>query len=219
MSNRVFRSALLLLGLNFIAAAQPSYDLLIKGGHVIDPKNNLDRVMDVAVKEGKIARVAASIPPSESKQVIEARGLYVTPGLVDMHAHVFAGGEGIGTAFAGGPFGIPPDGMSFRSGVTTVVDAGSSGWRNFAEFKRRIIDRDTNYQKVRVLAMLNIVGHGMGGGQVEQNSSDMDSEATARVAREHSDLIVGVKVAHYVAANWIAVDRAVKAGELANIPV
>ena len=201
------------------AHAQPRYDLLIRGGHVIDPKNNIDRVTDVAITGRTIARVASSIPASEAKQVIEAKGLYVTPGLVDIHAHVFAGGEGLGTAFAGGPFSIPPDGLSFRSGVTTVVDAGSSGWRNFAEFKRRIIDRDTNYPKVRVLAMLNIVGHGMGGGSVEQNTADMEAEATARVASEHRDLIVGVKVAHYVAANWTAVDRAVEAGKLANIPV
>lgn len=202
-----------------LAHGQQQYDLLIRRGHVIDPKNEIDRVMDVAVKDGKIARVAASIPVAEAKQAVDARGLYVTPGLVDIHAHVFAGG-GVRGSFAGGDFGITPDGLSFRSGVTTVVDAGSSGWRNFPEFKRRILDRDINYAgMVRVLAMLNIVGHGMGGGEVEQNTSDMDAEATARVAREYPNLIVGVKVAHYAAQNWIAVDRAVEAGKLANIPI
>ena len=214
---RGFLFFLLLVG--FEANAQPRYDLIIRGGYVVDPKNNIDRVADVAIASGRIAAVSPSIAASDAKQVIEAKGLYVTPGLVDIHAHVFAGGEGLGTAFAGGSFSIPPDGLSFRHGVTTVVDAGSSGWRNFDEFKRRIIDRDTNYPKVRVLAMLNIVGRGMGGGSVEQNTSDMEAEATARVAREHRDLIVGVKVAHYVAADWIAVDRAVEAGKLANIPV
>jgi dihydroorotase len=202
-----------------LAIAQPTYDLVIKGGHVIDPRNNIDRVMDVAVQGGKIARIAASIAASEGKQMVDASGLYVTPGLVDIHAHVFAGGEGLGSAFAGGSFGIPPDGLSFRSGVTTVVDAGSSGWRNFAEFKRRIIDRDTNYPKARVLAMLNIVGHGMGGGTVEQNTSDMDSEATVKLARQYPETIVGIKVAHYTAPNWIPVDKAVNAGKMADIPV
>jgi dihydroorotase len=199
--------------------AQSTYDVLVKGGHVIDPKNNIDRVMDVAIQAGKIARVAASIAPSEAKQVIDAKGLYVTPGLLDIHVHVFAGGEGIGTAFAGGSFSVPPDGISFPSGVTTVVDAGSSGWRNFSEFKRRIIDRDINHPKVRVLAMLNIVGHGMGGGDVEQNTADMNGEATAKVARENPDVIVGIKVAHYTGQDWIPIDQAVKGGKIAGVPV
>ncbi len=198
--------------------AQKRYDLLIRGGHVIDPKNDIDRVLDVAVKDGKIARVASGIAAGEALRVIEAKGLYVVPGLVDIHAHVFAGG-GTRDSFAGGDFSITPDGLSFRSGVTTIVDAGSSGWRNFSEFKKRILDRDINHPMVRVLAVLNIVGNGMGGGKIEQNTSDMDAQATARVARAHSDLIVGVKVAHYVAQDWIAVDRAVEAGKLADIPV
>jgi len=197
--------------------AQPAYDLLIRRGHVIDPKNGIDRVMDVAVKDGKIDRVAPSLPPASAQKVIDAQGLYVTAGLVDIHTHVFAAGTG--TAFAGGDFGLPPDGLAMRSGVTTVVDAGSSGWRNFPEFKRRVIGRDINYPMVRVLAMLNIVGHGMGGGAVEQNTQDMDGPATARVAKQFPEHVVGVKVAHYTGQDWIAVDRAVEAGTLAGIPV
>jgi dihydroorotase len=214
----VFRLVTTLVLCAAAVSAQPAYDLLIQGGHLIDPKNNIDQVMDVAIKDGKVSRVALSIAASEAKRVIHARGLYVTPGLVDIHVHVFSGGGERGS-FAGGDFSITPDGMSLRSGVTTVVDAGSSGWRSFPEFKRRILDRDINYPMVRVLAMLNIVGHGMGGGKVEQNTEDMEAAATARVAREHPDLIVGVKVAHYTAQNWIAVDRAVEAGKIANIPV
>ena len=212
------RSAWILTLCAVLAFTQQKYDLLIRGGHVIDPKNDIDRVLDIAVKDGKIARVSSGIAATEAMRVIEANGLYVVPGLVDIHAHVFAGG-GTRDSFAGGDFSITPDGLSFRSGVTTVVDAGSSGWRNFSEFKKRILDRDINHPMVRVLAMLNIVGNGMGGGKVEQNTSDMDAEATARVAREHPNLIVGVKVAHYVAQDWIAVDRAVEAGKLAGIPV
>lgn len=200
-----------------LAGAQPAYDVLIQRGHVMDPKNGINRVMDIAVKSGKIARVAPSISAAEAAKVIDARGLYVTPGLVDLHVHVFAGGSG--AAFAGGDFGILPDGMALRSGVTTVVDAGSSGWRNFLDFKRRIIDRDINYPMARVLAMLNIVGHGMGGSAVEQNTEDMDAQATARVAREFPQLVVGIKVAHYTGQNWIPFDRAVEAGTLAGIPV
>jgi dihydroorotase len=209
---------LLLLPLCFGGLLAQTYDLLLQGGHVIDPKNNIDRVMDVAVAGGKIARVAESIPASQAKQVVDARGLYVTPGLVDIHVHVFAGG-GVRDSFAGGDFGITPDGMALRSCVTAVADAGSSGWRNFPEFKRRILDRQINHPQVRVYAMLNIVGHGMGGGKVEQNTEDMDAQATAKVAREYPDLIVGLKVAHYVGRDFIAVDRAVEAGKLANIPV
>jgi dihydroorotase len=115
-----------------------------------------------------------------------------------------------------GERGVRPDSLTFRTGVTSVVDAGSSGWRNFAEFKQQIIDTS----QTRVLAMLNIVGHGMGGrNDVEQTTSDMDSERTAEVARQFKDIIVGVKTAHYAGKDWTAIDRTVAAGKLANIPV
>lgn len=111
---------------------------------------------------------------------------------------------------------VRPDGFTFRSGVTTVVDAGSSGWRNFGVFRDEIINR----AQTRVFAMLNIVGSGMGGRKdVEQNTSDMDPKRTAEVAKRNSDLVVGIKVAHYAGPEWIAVDRGVEAGKLANIPV
>jgi dihydroorotase len=95
------------------------------------------------------------------------------------------------------------------------VDAGSSGWRNFEDFKDRIIDRS----KTRVLAMLNIVGHGMGGGAIEQNVDDMDAKATVDEARKYKTVIVGIKTAHYEGPEWTPVERAVEAGTLAGIPV
>ena len=195
------------------AAGQTRYDLLLKGGHVIDPRNNLSAVRDVAIAAGKIAAVAENIPPAEARRVVDASGLYVTPGLVDIHVHVFAGS--MGREYTGENC-VRPDGFTFRSGVTTVVDAGSSGWRNFGEFRDQIINRS----QTRVFAMLNIVGHGMGGRpDVEQNTRDMEPQPTAEVARRHSDVVVGIKIAHYAGPEWIAVDRAVEAGKLANVPV
>ena len=195
------------------AWAQPGYDLLLKGGHVIDAKNHVSAVLDVAVSEGRIAAVGANIPAGDARRTIDVSDLYVTPGLVDMHVHVFAGS--MNREYLGEDC-VRPDGFTFRSGVTTVVDAGSSGWRNFGEFRDEII----NKSKTRVFAMLNIVGSSMGGRMdVEQNTKDMDPERTAEVAGRNSDVVVGIKIAHYAGPEWIAVDRAVEAGRLAHIPV
>ena len=195
------------------ALAQPRYDLVLKHGHVIDPKNQLSAIRDVAISQGKIAAVSENIPSSEARKSIDVSSLYVTPGLVDMHTHVFAGS--MGREYTGESC-VRPDGFTFRSGVTTVVDAGSSGWRNFGEFRDQIITRS----QTRVLAMLNIVGSGMGGRpDVEQNTKDMEPQRTAEVAKRHSDVVVGIKVAHYAGPEWIAVDRGVEAGNLAHIPV
>ena len=195
------------------AFGQARYDLLLKGGHVIDAANKLDAVRDVAIQAGKIAAVAADIPSSEARKTIDVHGLYVTPGLVDIHVHVYAG-TGMRDAYSG-DHSVYPDGFTFRSGVTTVVDAGSSGWRNFPDFKERVIDRS----KTRVLAMLNIVGHGMGGGAIEQNLDDMDAKATADQAEKYKGLVVGIKTAHYAGPEWTPVETAVEAGTLADIPV
>ena len=193
--------------------AQP-LDLLIRGGHVIDPKNGLDGLMDIGISDGKIAVVAPNILDARAKTVADASGLYVTPGLVDLHVHVFFGTEN--NAYLSNSFGsIPPDGFTFRAGVTTVVDAGGAGWRNFSQFKEQTVD----HSKTRVLAFLNIVGSGMKGGRIEQNLDDMDPVMTARIAEEHPGLVVGVKVAHYQGHNWSPVDRAVEAGKQAGIPV
>ena len=110
---------------------------------------------------------------------------------------------------------LPPDGFAFRSGVTTVVDAGGSGWRTFPHFKRQVIDRS----QTRVLALLNIVGHGMRGGPVEQDLADMDPKLTAMRIIQHPGVIVGIKTAHYEGPEWAPVDRAVEAGKLADVPI
>ncbi|HSB14222.1 MAG TPA: amidohydrolase/deacetylase family metallohydrolase [Bryobacteraceae bacterium] len=194
------------------AFAQADYDLLLKGGHVIDPKNGINARRDVAVKDGRVAEVAANIAASKALKVVDVSGLYVTPGLVDIHTHVFAGD---GPAYTG-ENSVFPDSHSFRSGVTTVVDAGGAGWRNFADFKRRIIDKS----HTRVLSMLNIVGSGMAGEEkVEQDTTDMDAKATAEAAKQNREFVVGIKTAHFRAPEWTAVDRAVEAGKLAGMPV
>lgn len=195
-----------------ILAAQTQYDLLIRNGHVIDPKNNISKVMDVAVANGKIARVAAGIPAAQAKKVVDATGLYVTPGLIDIHVHVFTR-ENM-KALKAGESNVQPDAFSFRSGVTTMVDAGTSGWRNFPEFKERVIDR----AQTRVLALLNIVGSGMGTGK-EDDPGEMDAEATARMAKAHPDIVVGFKSAHYAGPGWESIDNATKAGKLTGLPV
>jgi dihydroorotase len=192
--------------------AQPSYDLLLKGGHVIDGKNKISAVQDVAIAGGKIAEVAANIPAAKAAKVVDVSGLYVTPGLVDMHVHVYAG-TGQRGAYCGDN-SVYPDGFTFRSGVTTVADAGSSGWRNFPDFKDRVIDR----AKTRVLAFLNIVGRGMAG-VPEQDLTDMDAKSAADQALAHKDIIIGIKTAHYAGPEWTPVEHAVEAGTLANIPV
>ncbi|MFN7998840.1 MAG: amidohydrolase/deacetylase family metallohydrolase [Bryobacteraceae bacterium] len=193
--------------------AQAPYDLLLKGGHVIDGKNKISAVRDVAIRDGKIAAVAADIPASQASKVIDVSGLYVTPGLVDIHTHVYAG-TGQRNAYCGDN-SVYPDGFTFRAGVTTVADAGGAGWRNFPDFKDRVIDRS----KTRILAFLNIVGNGMAGGKYEQDLGDMDARSTGEQALRNKDIVIGVKTAHYMGPEWTPVERAVEAGTMAHIPV
>ncbi len=202
-----------LLVASLAAQAPTEYDFLIKGGRVIDPRNAIDGVRDVAIKDGRIAAVAANIAASRAMKAVDARGLVVTPGLIDLHVHVFPG-EKL-RDYAGGDWSVFPDGFTLRSCVTTVNDAGTSGWRNFPEFKRRIIDQS----KTRVTAFLNIVGHGMGSGAVEQNADDMDGAMTANMALQHKGVVVGIKSAHYNGTDWKPYEQAVIAGTKAGIPV
>jgi dihydroorotase len=204
---------LLALSVARLASAQTRYDLLLKDGHVIDGRNGIDAVRDVAIKDGRIAAVASNIPSTQATKTVDAAGLYVTPGLVDIHVHGYHGEKG--TAYAGGPLGVPIDAFSLRSCVTTVADAGSPGWRNFDDYKARIIDKS----KTRVTAFLNIVGHGMGGGAVEQNLDDMEVKPTADMALKHKGVIVGIKSAHFSGPEWAPYERAVEVGTIANIPV
>jgi len=198
---------LLILLFNGLTSRAQNYTLLIRGGHVIDPKNNINEQMDIAVNGDKIVQIAKNIDPKSAKQVVNASGLYVTPGLVDIHSHNFH------SMRPGDPVA---DGFTFRSGITTTVDAGSSGWKSFETFKEEVIDKS----ETRVLAWLNIVGEGYRGGAYEQDLGDMDAKLTSIVARKYRNYIVGIKTAHYNGPEWTPVDRAVEAGKLAgNIPV
>jgi dihydroorotase len=109
------------------------YDLLLQKGHVIDAKNQVDKVTDVAIKDGLIAKVGDNLSPKDALKAIDASGYYVTPGLIDIHMHMYAS-PGEKDSYAGDN-SIWPDGFTLRNGVTTAVDAGSSGWRNFEDFK------------------------------------------------------------------------------------
>lgn len=224
------------------SAQQPKYDLLLKGGHVIDPANGLDAKMDVAVSLGRIAAVQKDIPASEGGKVVDVSGLYVTPGLIDIHYHIGHGGAPLNwfaqdsgdhevlspTAFTLPdprsvlvPYGVPAD-LALQSGVTTIVDAGSAGADTFLQEKEEVIE----HAKVRVLAFLNIVADGMKGG-LEQTVDVMDVKRCADTVLRYSDIIVGVKTAHYwpqkplddLHPTWAAVDRAIACGEAARVPV
>lgn len=201
-----------LILLTCIVQAQ-TYSILIKGGHVIDAKNNINEIMDVAIQDGKIAKVAKNIEASMGVQIVNAKGMYVTPGLIDLHTHVFAGTDN--GSYSNGNAALAPDGYTFRSGVTTVVDAGGAGWKSFDTFKKNVIDRS----QTRVLSFLNIVGMGMRGGNYEMDLDDMDPKKTAEKALANKDYIVGFKHAHFLKADWTPIQRIVEAGKLADMPV
>ena len=202
------KKTLLVLMLCLLAPAFlfAQYNIVIKGGHVIDPKNNIDGPMDVAVKDGKIALIARNIDATGAVQVVDATGMYVTPGIIDMHAHV--------NERPTSPNPLPPDGFTIRNGVTTVVDAGCTGWRTFAAFKERYINRS----QTRILAFLNIVGEGMMGDPFEQNVKDMLVAPAVECARKYPDIIVGFKLAHFVGHDWTPIQRATEAGRICNMP-
>lgn len=203
---------LLFFHLQYIFAQQ--IEILIKGGHIIDLKNNIDGILDVAVSHGRILKIAKYIEAKNARQVIVATGMYVVPGLIDIHEHVFYGPDPE-RHFCNGTESVLPDAFSFSTGITTVVDAGSSGWKDFPDFKRKIIDSS----KTRVLAFLNIVGAGMRGARYERDTNDMDANKTAMMAQQYHDYIVGIKLAHYKGPEWKPVDEAIKAGNIANIPL
>jgi dihydroorotase len=187
-----------------IASAYAQYDIVLRGGRVIDPANAIDGRMDVAVTGNRIVAVKADIPASQARRVLDVSGFYVVPGLVDLHAHVF-GYEG----------SLVPDEWALRAGTTTAVDAGGSGWRTFDAFRRAVIVP----AKTRVLALINIVGKGMVGEPYESDLEDMDPAKTAEAIRRNKDLIVGIKTAHFSKPGWAAIDRAVDAGRRAGVPV
>lgn len=194
-------------------APEAKYDLLILRGHVVDVKNHIDGIRDVGISKGVIAEVGEHLDEKDATKIVDATGMWVTPGLIDIHAHVYAG-TGEKNSLAGDE-SVYPDGFTFRVGVTTVVDAGGSGWRNFEDFKQRVIDRS----KTRVLADINIVGAGMRGPKFENNLDDMSGELTGKMALKYPGIIVGVKTAHYQGPEWLPYDESEKAAQMANIPV
>src|SRR5437764_11178052 len=119
-----FTQRLTLLALCSIANAYAQYDLLLRGGRVIDPANGIDARMDVAVTGDRIASIQPEIPAAQARKVVDVSRFYVVPGLIDLHSHVF-GYEG----------SLAPDEAAPRAGTTTIVDAGGSGWRTFDEFR------------------------------------------------------------------------------------
>lgn len=202
------------------------YSIVIKGGHVIDPKSGLNEIMDIAIEipkaqlntqsvtEPRIALIAKNIDTALALQVADAKGMYVIPGIIDIHTHVFYG-PSRSDYLSNGSISVVPDSYTFRTGVTTVVDAGGAGWKSFQTFKKNIIDLSST----RVLSMLNIVGEGMRGGDFEQNMDDMDAEKTAAAALENKEFVVGFKLAHFGKADWTPVERLTKAGRIADMPV
>ena len=183
-------------------------NLLLKGGHVLDPANGIDRQADVRLSGGRIEAVGANLPSSAGETVLDVAGYFVVPGIIDMHAHVFA-------THRRSTLSLDPHVNTFSSGVTTVVDAGTAGWRDFADFRTEVIDR----ARIRVLAFVNIVGSGMGG-EWEHDVREMRPALAAAIAAEHRDVVVGIKTAHYWTQRpfdaehrpWAAVDAAVEAG-------
>ena len=191
-----------------------NYDLVIKNGHIIDKKNNIDFIGDIGISNGIIKYVGEALPNNSSRKIINAESLIVVPGLIDIHSHNFHGT--IPNRYLSNSFSaLPPDGFSFRSGITTIVDVGGAGWKNFEVFKEQVIEKS----KTRVLAFLNIIGLGMQGGEIEQNIDDMDAMLTAEMANKYPEHIVGIKLAHFNGYNWIPVDKVTKAGELSDRPV
>lgn len=193
------------------SASAQAYDILLQGGYVIDPRNSVAGHREIGIREGRVVAVEPSLARDEAERIVDVSGLFVIPGIVDIHAHFFWT-PGIDGAWAGDA-SIRPDSFSFRTGVTTMVDAGSAGWRNFEAFRESVLDR----VRTRVFAFINISGRGMESEELEQG--DFAPAQVAALARTHSDVVVGVKSAHYQLPGWESVDSAVKAGRSAGIPV
>lgn len=187
--------------------------MILKGGHVLDPSEKLDGKLDVAIKAGEIVAIDRDIPADRSRAVIDVAGLLVTPGLVDIHTHLFAS-AGVPEAWAG-DFSVYPDCFSFRTGTTTMVDAGSAGRLNFGHFRSTVIER----AKTKVYAFINIAAHGMTSDALEQEASEFDPRRTAEVARKNKDVVIGIKSAHYWKPDWLSVDSAIEAGDASSLPV
>ena len=213
MSMKTRLITILLLNLLALRINGQAIELLLKNGHVIDPANSINAKMDVAISGGKIVKVAPTIAATDAKQVIDVDGSYVCPGLIDIHTHVFVGSKP--ETFADGSLSISPDDIALKAGITTVVDAGTSGWRNFHVFKDQVIDRS----KTRILAFLNIAGVGMSGKPMQEDVGDMDVSKVLETIQKYPDVIVGIKIGHYEGKDWTPFDRALEAGNKSSLPL
>lgn len=188
-------------------------DILLKNGRVIDASQSLDGIYDILIQDGYVNRVEPSLTAPPNCCAVDVSDCIVTPGLIDLHVHLF---HTVGNPDAwAGEYSVDPDAFSFRSGVTTMVDTGSAGWRNFDFFRATVVDR----VKTRVFALVNIAGYGMISEMVEQFPKDFSPQNAASAARRHSDAVVGFKTAHYARPDWAAVDNVLEAGGLADLPV
>lgn len=195
-----------------IYARAQAIDILIKNGHVVDTKNGINSIMDVAIAAGKIYKVSANIPVENAKKIIDAKGFYVSPGLINMHTHVFSGSK---PGFVDGTSSQLPDAFAPRSGITTVVDAGTSGWQNFPLFKSQIIDKSVT----RVLAFLNIFESGLiSGSATEPDIKSFDVQQTVDAVKKYPGIIVGTRIGHYSGKDWAPFDRAIQAARITNVP-
>lgn len=191
----------------------PRYDVVLKGGHVIDAANEIDQQMDVAVLEGKVARVGKDIPAAEGKTNVDVSGYYVTPGLVDLHICCYYTNSSVTPS-------VIADHHCLPSGVTTCCDGGTAGADNFEDFKK-IIDRS----RMRILSFLNIAAPGAEASGAEQDPSQFKVELAADTAKKYSDIIVGFKTGHYggkfdaTRGPWASIDACLAAGRLTERPI
>src|SRR5262245_24977775 len=164
------------------ASSAARYDLLIQGGRVIDPVQKISAVRDVAIAGGKIARIAENIPPAQARQVYNASGKLVTPGLIDMHTHVYKYGINLS---------VDSDIVGFQNGVTTVLDCGSTGANDFMGFRKYVIES----APTRIYALLNISTIGLiVTNEIYLDPAMINARAAIRTIQQNRDRIVGVKV-------------------------
>lgn len=211
MKKVFFLAASFCLSSYFLSAQ--TIDILIKGGHIIDAKNQVNAKMDLAISNGKILKIAANIPTEDAKKVVDASGMYVSPGFIDIHTHVFVGPN---AGFGHGSSSVKADDFTFRAGITTVVDAGTSGHKNFATFKEEVIDRS----KTRILSFLNIFAPGMQGTAAEQEDMKaLNIKEADDLIQKHPQTIVGIKIGHYYGNDWKPFDEAAELAKKNNRPL